>query len=154
MTDASHPHHHHHHHLMVPSQNESGFCDNDSDFTGSSLKQLNSPYSTGVGTCSSDNSHYSVNKVLELPPMFQPSLARSASVEDTSACDQNEPAEVLEKLKSHQPRRLPRHRYPTSLSQETYHSDYTGHHHGYYLPGTMSLSRRTQTHPTLSLIHI
>ena len=148
VTDASNPHHNHHH-LMVPSQNESGFCDNDSDFTGSSLKQLNSPYSTGVGTCSSDNSHYSVTKVLELPPMFQPPIARSASVE---ACDRDEPAEVLEKLKSQQPRRLPRHRYPTSLSQETYHSDYTGHHHGYYLPGTMSLSQ--SGHGPLRMYHL
>ena len=141
---------------MVPSQNDSGVCD--SDFTGSSQtrKQLHSPYSTGVGTSySSENSHYMMNKVLPLPPMFQPRLPRSASVEDT-AHDENDPAGVLEKLKSQQPRRSNRMtgRYPmsSSLSQDTYHSDFNGrHHNSYYSPST-SLSQTS--HPPLRVYHL
>lgn len=154
MTDTSLPNHHH---LNVPSQNDSGVCD--SDFTGSSQtrKLLNSPYSTSVGTYSSDNSHYLMNKVLDLPPMFQPPLPRSASVEDTyTAHEENGPAGVLEKLKSQQPRRSTRltGRYPmsSSLSQETYHSDFTGRHHSSYYSPSTSLSQTS--HPPLRMYHL
>ena len=131
----------HHHHLMVPSQtNESGFCDTDSDVTASTRKQLHSPYSTGLGTLSSENSQYS-HKGLEIPAVFQNArFPRSASIEDTQVL--NEPAEVLAAVRP--TRRRPKHvgKYPfSSLSQETY--DYY-RHQPYYSP-SMSLSQ--SSHP-------
>lgn len=92
-----------------PSQNESGFGDNDSDLTGSTHphKQLHSPNSTSIGTfSSSDNSTHQLPALLGTYPAFP----RSASVEDTLA---NEPANVLAAV---QPRRAK----AFSLSQEGY----------------------------------
>ena len=92
-----------------PSQNESGFGDNDSDVTGSThpRKLLHSPNSTSIGTFSSSD-----NSTNQLPALLSsyPAFPRSASVEDTSA---NEPANVLAAV---QPRRTK----TFSLSQEGY----------------------------------
>ena len=141
MTDTSLPPPHHHHHLMVPSQNESGYCDNESDLTGMSShtrKQLHSPYnSTGLGTYSSETSQYL--KGLELPPIFQTHFPRSASVENNA---QTEPSELLAALRaSHRPK-LSNTKYPfSSLSQDTY-TDYNSRY-PFHSPSSMSLSQRT-----------
>ncbi len=146
MTDASSlpPHHlhpNHHQLIMQPSQNESGYCDDQSDVTGTSLhtrKNLHSPYnSTGVGSAYSSENSSSI-KVHELPQMFQSPCFRSASYED-NAHDHTEPAEVLASLV----RKAGKHnrRFPySSLSQDTY-SELSGGQYSYYSP--MSLSQRT-----------
>ena len=96
-----------------PSQNESGFGDNDSDLTGSTHphKQLHSPNSTSIGTFSSSD-----NSTNQLPALLSsyPAFPRSASVEDTLA---NEPANVLAAV---QPRRAK----TFSLSQEGYENHF------------------------------
>ncbi len=143
MTDTSLPLHPNHHQLnvMLPSQNESGFCDDQSDVTGTSSqshKQLHSPYnSTGVGsTYSSENSQYI--KVHELPRVFQSPCFRSASIEDTA--HGTEPADVLASLNRQQGKHHRKLPY-SSLSQDTYSELSSGQYGSYYSP--MTLSQRT-----------
>lgn len=112
----------------MQSQNESGFCDVDStsDVTASShyrSKQVHSPNSTEFLTYSSDLSG--------APPVIGRylNMQRSASVEDTSAQDHVSPADVLaahNKTPQLHRSKLPntKYRMATSLSQDTFNSDF------------------------------
>lgn len=131
-----------HHSLLMQSQNESGFCDNDSDLTGSShhrSKQVHSPNSTGICTTYS-------SELSGVVPVFESyHFPRSASVEDTSV--REGPAEVLAALSQkphHNHRKLPSSKYPmaSSLSQDTFNEFRQPYHHS---PSSMSLSQTT--HP-------
>lgn len=139
VTDPSH-----HHTMLVQSQNESGFCDVDSDITASShhrSKQVHSPNSTEFLTYSSDLSGTTAPPVL---PYYN--MQRSASVEDTSAQDREGPADVLAALVKKTPqlhRSNAKYRMATSLSQDTYGSEY--HRPPFHHPNTMSLSQNA--HP-------
>ena len=124
VTDIHHPPSHHHS-MLVQSQNESGFCDVDSDITASShhcSKQVHSPNSTEFLTYSSDLSTGTAPSVLR--PYYN--MQRSASVEDTSAQDREGPADVLAALVNRTPqmhRSNAKYRAP-SLSQDTYNSEF------------------------------
>lgn len=134
----------------MQSQNESGFCDVDSDITASShhrSKQVHSPISTEFLTnCSSDLSG--------VAPVLGPyyNIQRSASVEDTSAQDRDGPADVLAALITNTPQlhrsKLPNAKYrtATSLSQDSDFRQPFNHP-----PSSMSLSQ--STHPPRSYHH-
>ena len=144
MTDIHNPGSHHH----FQSQNESGFCDVDSDITASSIhrgKQVHSPNSTEFLTYSSDLSGTTA-------PVLQPyyNMQRSASVEDTS---REGPADVLAALIKNTPqlhRSNQKYRGPTSLSQDTYNGEFRPQFGG-HTPNSMSLSQ--SSHPVPSYHH-
>lgn len=130
-------HHSHNHSILLQSQNESGFCDNDSDITASShnrSKQVHSPNSNSQYTTYSSD-------ISTAPPVLGP-MQRSVSNEITPVHEQEGP--VLAALTKKTPqfhRKLPgTNRMATSLSQDTYTSDYRQpflQHH----PGSLSLSQ-------------
>ena len=149
MTDLHHPAPHHHS-IHMHSQNESGFCDNDSDITASShhrSKQVHSPNSTGIYT------NYSSDISGAAPVLGQYyNIQRSASVEDTSVQDREGPADVLAALVKKTPQlrrsKLPNSKYhtATSLSQDTYSSEFRPPYN--HPPSSISLSQ--STHPPRS----
>ncbi|CAI8032978.1 Adenomatous polyposis coli protein [Geodia barretti] len=130
----------HHHSAMTQSQNESGFCEVDSDVTASShhrSKQIHSPNSTEFLTYSSDLSGTTA------PVLRYYNMQRSASVEDTSAQDQEGPADVLAALIKNTPqlhRSNAKYRTATSLSQDTYSSEFRPPFIG-HPPNSISLSQ-------------
>lgn len=141
VTDLHHPQSHH----SIQSQNESGFCDVDSDITASShhrSKQVHSPNSTEFLTYSSD---VSATPSSVLRPYYN--MQRSASVEDTSAQDREGPADVLAALVERTPqlhRSTGKYRAP-SLSQDTYSSEFRPNFT--HPPNSMSLSQSARSYP-------
>ena len=141
----------HHHSMLMQSQNESGFCEVESDITASSHhrgKQVHSPNSTEFLTYSSDLSGTTA-------PVIRPyyNMQRSASVEDTSAQDREGPAEILAALIKNTPqlhRSNPKYRGPTSLSQDTYSSELRAQF-GVHGPNPVSLSQ--SSHPARAYHH-
>ena len=137
----------HHHSILMQSQNESGFCDVDSDTTASSHhrgKQVHSPNSTELLT------NYS-SDLSAAAPVLAPylNMQRSASVD--SVQDREGPADVLAALvKTPQLHRSnPKFRTAASLSQDTYNSEFRPPFN--HPPNGMSLSQ--STHPPRSYHH-
>ena len=145
-------HHQPPHSLLMQSQNESGFCDVDSDTASSHhrSKQVHSPHSPNSTELLTNYSSDLSGAAPVLAPYYN--MQRSASVEDTSAQDREGPADVLAALVKKTPqlrRSNPKYHTATSLSQDTYSSEFrTPFNHP---PNGMSLSQ--STHPPRSYHH-